>query len=374
MRTLLIGLLLLATLMGWWLHSHQQPAEAERFSVGGALGGIPAEGFKCAIEPRSFRFPQDHGAHPGFRNEWWYFTGNLRTEQGRHFGFQLVFFRTALAPGEPQGASPWRTHQVWMAHFALTDTEAEQFHAFERFNREAIGLAGVKAEPFALWLDDWSVREQDDGWLLSVAEGDLSLTLKLTPQRPPLLQGSGGLSQKSAGPGNASYYYSIPRLRAEGEVSLHGQRYQVSGLSWLDREWGTSALSEEQTGWDWFSLQLDDGSDLMFYRLRHKDGSIDPYSAGSWSQPDGSLIKLAADDVQLDVLEQWASPKGGRYPLHWRLQIPGHGLDLRISPVIDNQELDLIIRYWEGAIEASGTRNDKPVRGQGYLELTGYGE
>ena len=372
MRTLLIGLLLLTALMGWWLYSRQPPVATESFSVGDALGGIPAEGFKRAIEPRSFRFPQDHGTHSGFRNEWWYFTGNLRTEQDRHFGFQLVFFRTALAPGEVKGESPWRTHHVWMAHFALTDTEAEQFHAFERFNREAVGLAGVETEPFAIWLDDWSIKEQDDHWLLVAAEAGLSLTLKLEPLRPPLLQGDAGLSQKSAEPGSASYYYSIPRLRAEGRISLNGRHHQVSGLSWLDREWGTSALSEEQTGWDWLSLQLNDGSDLMFYRLRRKDGSIEPYSAGSWSQPDGSVIKLTVDDVQLDALELWASPKGGRYPLHWRLQIPAHALDLQITPVIDNQELDLLIRYWEGAMDVSGTRDDQPVQGQGYLELTGY--
>ena len=374
MRALLISLLLAAALMGWWLHSRQPPMVTESFNVGDALGGIPAEGFKRAVEPRSFRFPKDHGAHSGFRNEWWYFTGNLHTEQGRHFGFQLVFFRTALAPGEVKGESPWRTHHLWMAHFALTDTEAEQFHAFERFNREAIGLAGVEAEPFAVWLDEWSIRERGDHWLLVAAEAGVSLTLKLEPQHPPLLQGDAGLSQKSAKSGNASYYYSIPRLRAEGEILLNGQHHRVSGLSWLDREWGTSALSEEQVGWDWFSLQLDDGSDLMFYRLRHKDGSINPYSAGSWSQPDGTLIKLTTDDVQLDILEQWTSPEGGRYPLHWRLQIPAHGLDLQITPVIDNQELDLLIRYWEGAMDVAGTRNKKPIQGVGYLELTGYGK
>ncbi len=374
MRALLTALLLIAPLMGWWLHSRQPPEATESFSVGEALGGIPDQGFKRATEPREFRFPQDHGPHPGFRNEWWYFTGNLCTEEGRRFGFQLVFFRTALMPGKVQGDSPWRTHHVWMAHFALTDAEAERFYAFERFSREAIGLAGAQAEPFAVWLHDWSIEEQDGRWLLTAAEAGLSLTLELTPLRPPLLQGDAGLSQKSAEPGNASYYYSIPRWQAEGEISLNGQQHRVEGQAWLDREWSTSALGEEQSGWDWFSLQLDDGSELMYYRLRRRDGSTDPHSAGSWSRPDGTLIKLGPDDVRLEVTEWWNSPKGGRYPLRWRLRIPAHQLDLRITPVMENQELDLLVRYWEGAMDVSGTRDGKPVQGVGYLELTGYAE
>jgi predicted secreted hydrolase len=374
MRLLLISLLVIASLMGWWLHSRQPPVATEHFSVGEALGGISAEGFERAIEPRSFHFPQDHGAHPGFRNEWWYFTGNLHSTEGRRFGFQLVFFRNALAPVEAKGESPWRSQHIWMAHFALTDAETGEFHAFERFNREAVGLAGVETAPFALWLDDWSIKEQDDHWLLQAAKAGVSLNLKLQPQSTPLLQGDGGLSQKSAEVGNASYYYSIPRLQAEGQVSLNGRQHQVSGLSWLDREWSTSALSKQQVGWDWFSLQLDDGSDLMYYRLRHNDGSTDLYSAGSWRQPDGSLIRLTADDVQLEIIEQWRSPKGGRYPLRWRLQIPSKSLDLQITPVINNQELDLLIRYWEGAMDVVGIRDDKPVQGEGYLELTGYAE
>ncbi len=372
MRTLLISLLLTAILTGWWLHSRQPPVATESFSIGDALGGIPAEGFKRATEPRRFSFPLDHGPHTGFRNEWWYFTGNLRTEQGRRFGFQLVFFRTALAPEGVKGESPWRTHHVWMAHFALTDAETEQFYAFERFSREAIGLAGAQAKPFAVWLDDWSVREQNGYWLVTTTAAGLSLSLTLKPQRPPLLQGDAGLSQKSAEPGNASYYYSIPRLTAEGEILLNGKHHRVNGLAWLDREWSTSALSEEQTGWDWFALQLDDGSELMFYRLRRRDGSIDPHSSGSWSQPDGTLVKLTTDNIQLDVLDRWTSPKGGQYPLHWRLRVPEHNLDLWITPVIKNQEVDLLVRYWEGAMDVSGTRDGKPVRGSGYLELTGY--
>lgn len=373
MRRIIVSVALLVLLMGGWLLTRQTPLEPEGFTVGDALSGIPMEGFKRASEARTFRFPEDHGAHSGFRNEWWYFTGNLHTAQGRRFGFQLVFFRNAISPGAAAGESPWRSHHTWMAHFALTDVQSSRFYAFERFSREAIELAGAQTSPLAIWLDDWSLREQDDHWRLHAADDGLALDLKLKPLRPPLLQGDAGLSRKSAEPGNASYYYSIPRLQAEGRILAQGQSHQVSGLSWLDREWSTSALSVEQKGWDWFSLQLDDGSDLMFYRLRRKDGSTDSFSAGSWRQADGTLIRLSAEQVQLTPLAWWSSPRGGRYPIRWRLQIPAQAIDLQVSPVIRQQELDLLIRYWEGAVNITGRHGQQPVQGMGYMELTGYG-
>ena len=374
MRRIIISAVLLVVLIGSWLLSRQPPMEPEVFTVGDALSGIPMEGFKRATEARTFRFPEDHGAHTGFRNEWWYFTGNLHTTQGRRFGFQLVFFRNAIAPGKATGESPWRSHHTWMAHFALTDVQSGKFYAFERFSREAIDLAGVQSAPLAVWLDDWSIRVQDGHWQLHAAEDNLTLDLKLKPLYPPVLQGDAGLSQKSAEPGNASYYYSIPRLQTKGQIVLQNQSHQVNGLSWLDREWSTSALSEEQKGWDWFSLQLDDSSDLMFYRLRRQDSTTDPFSAGSWRQADGTLIRFGAEDVLLTPLEWWSSPQGGRYPTRWRLQIPAQAIDLQISPVFNHQELDLLIRYWEGAVDVAGKRDQESVQGLGYMELTGYSE
>ena len=372
MRTVGIIVLLMGVLMAWWLSSSQPPVESDSFNVGEALGGVAEEGFEQALAPRPFQFPQDHGAHPGFRNEWWYFTGNLQTDQGRRFGFQLVFIRNALAPGKASGGSPWRTHQGWMAHFALTDAKADRFHAFERLTRDAIGLAGAQLEPFEVWLDDWSITEKNGRWQLSAGEEGIAVTLSLSPLRQPVLQGEAGLSQKSAEPGNASYYYSIPRLKAEGKVMVNGQSHKVEGLAWLDREWSTSALGDDQAGWDWFSLQLDNGSDLMFYRLRRKDGSLDPYSAGSWVAADGQVTKLGSKDVKLNVLEHWSSPKGGDYPVRWQLQIPMLDVDLNVASVTKNQELDLLVRYWEGAVDVAGTQAGKTIRGQGYLELAGY--
>ncbi|MCF6356000.1 MAG: hypothetical protein L3J26_13020 [Candidatus Polarisedimenticolaceae bacterium] len=374
MRRVIVVVLIIMALMLWWLFIPQPAEPPKANSVVEMLGGEADAGFERAEHPRVFQFPQDHGAHPGFRSEWWYFTGNLETAQRRRFGFQLVFFRNALKPGAVDGESAWRSKQIWMAHFALTDAQSGRFHAYERFSRGAIGLAGAQPEPFEVWLDDWSVTQQGDQWVLHAAEKGLSLTLSLVPLRQPVLQGDAGLSQKSAAAGNASYYYSIPRLRAEGELVIGDQTHQVTGTAWLDREWSTSALGEDQAGWDWFSIQLDDGSDLMFYQLRGKDGRPDPHSSGSLLLPDGGLIRLGSEDVMLQPLGYWDSPKGGRYPVRWRLQIPSQGLDLEVTPVLENQELDLLVRYWEGAMDISGTRAGKAVRGQGYLELAGYSE
>ena len=223
-------------------------------------------------------------------------------------------------------------------------------------------------------MDDWSVIEVNGHWQLQARDGEIAISLSLLPQRSPVLQGENGLSQKSADPGNASHYYSIPRLSAEGEISLGEQRYPVRGLAWLDREWSTSALGKDQAGWDWFSLQLSDGSDLMFYRLRKKDGTVDPYSAGSFVQRDGTLTRLGPEEVKLDAIRYWQSPRGGRYPVSWRLSIPSLKLDLEVTPVMENQELDLYVRYWEGAVDVAGKRNGQPIQGRGYLELAGYAE
>jgi len=338
------------------------------------MRGVAADGFELVTQPRSFSFPEDHGEHPGFRNEWWYFTGNLTTKSQRRFGFQLVFFHNALAPGVAVGSSPWRSNQGWMAHFALTDVQTEEFHAFERLSRGSMGLAGVERVPLKVWLDQWSATWRDGSWWLSASQAGVGIELELKELRRPVLQGDAGLSQKSSALGNASYYYSIPRLQVSGEVVLAGQQYPVAGDAWLDREWSTSALDERHVGWDWFALQLSDGSELMFYRLRLKGGEIDPHSAGSWLQADGRLIRLGLADIQLEEVGSWQSPKGGNYPLYWRLVIPAHGLELEVSPLIEDQELDLLLRYWEGAVEVVGRRAGENIQGRGYLELTGYAE
>ncbi len=348
-----------------------------------ALGAGDDAGYAKALEPRSFSFPEDHGAHPAFRNEWWYVTGNLDGEDGRRFGYELTIFRVALAPGLPESRSAWRTNQLYFAHFALTDVEDGEFHVAERWSRGAAGLAGAEADPFRVWLADWSIAEtaggETDGgrWRLLARDGDVGIDVTLASAKSPVLQGDQGLSQKSSERGNASYYYSLTRLRTEGEITIDGERYRAAGWSWLDREWSTSALAPTQAGWDWFALQLDDGTELMFYLLRRKDsndGAIDLHSAGSFVDAAGRVTRLAHDDVRIDVTDSWQSPLGGTYPARWILQVPALALELAIEPVLANQELDTIVRYWEGAVDVSGTRDGRPIGGRGYVELTGYAE
>jgi len=347
-------------------------------SVTALLGGEDPGGFARATVPRAFRFPDDHGPHPAFRHEWWYFTGNLRTPGGRRFGYQLTFFRFALSPDPPARASRWATNQAYMAHFALTDVEGRRFRPFERTGRGALGLAGATARPLRVWLDDWSAEGAEASTLpirLRAVEDGASIDLVLDTARPIVPQGDRGLSRKSAAPGNASYYYSMTRLATRGSVRLGGVSFPVEGNSWLDREWGTGSLEKGQTGWDWFALQLADGRDLMFYRLRGGDGVTDPFSAGTLVHPDGSVRRLSPDEVRIETLGYWKSPEtGARYPSRWRMLLPSEGLTLEVVPRIANQELRTSILYWEGAVGVRGTSRGETVEGDGYVELTGYGE
>jgi len=338
------------------------------------LGSGEDADFVKAIAAREFEFPLDHGPHPEYRNEWWYVTGNLDDEGGRRFGFELTIFRFALTP-EAQDAG-WRSNQVYIAHLAVTDAEDERFFVAERFSRGALGLAGAQAEPFRVWIDDWQIGSEDaEGpWRLYGGDEEVSIDLALRPLRKPVLNGVDGLSQKSAEPGNASYYYSITRMGTAGELRIGDDGFTVSGLSWMDREWSSSALSPDQAGWDWFALQLSDGSDLMFYNIRKTNGRQDPHSAGTWVSEDGTVEHIARGDIDIIVEDRWASPSGGTYPSRWSLHLPGKDLRLTISPVIDDQELFTTVRYWEGAVDVSGERGDRPVTGRGYVELTGYAE
>lgn len=328
--------------------------------------------FKRATAMRTFHFPDDHGPHDGFQTEWWYFTGNLESEQGRHFGYQLTFFRYALAPTPIKRESRWATDHVFMAHFAITDVTGQRFYHRERFSREALGLAGAQASPLRVWLNGWQMTGSDDDLPLRLVADDdeFAIDIQLRAVKAPVLQGDDGLSQKSSEPGNASYYYSLTRLQTDGSLTLGNERFVVRGESWLDREWSTSALGETQAGWDWFALQLADNSELMFYRLRHHDGSTDPYSAGSYVDADGTVTHLNADEVTITVLDEWQSPAGGRYPARWRITVPVIGRELEVIPRLANQELNTTtVRYWEGAVTVEGE-----VSGKGYVELTGYAE
>lgn len=379
-RALQLGLVVLAiAVIAWWLQrpatdvaEPEDPTLAELVRV---LAG-DSEGWMRADKIRRFDFPRDHGPHPDFKTEWWYFTGNLEADNGRRFGYQLTFFRIGLKPGKVEDASAWRTHQIYMAHFALTDVQGRRFHYFERFARAAQGLAGARAEPFAVWLEGWRVSGGDDGFLplqLHAEQDDVAVALTLDSSKPLVLQGEQGLSRKSAAPGNASYYYSLTRMPSRGEIRIGEKTYQVAGNSWLDREWSTSALGADQVGWDWFALQLSSGRELMYYRLRNKNGGADPHSAGALIDPQGHVTRLDNDDVRMEVLGHWISPDTGiRYPLHWRLTLPDYDIDLEIRPRLSQQELNVSVRYWEGAVAVVGQADGKEIGGSGYLELTGY--
>lgn len=347
-------------------------------SVAGALRAADDRGYSRAVEPRDFSFPADHGPHPEFRTEWWYFTGNLATAQGRRFGFQLTFFRSALAPEMPPRSSAWAARQAWLAHFAVSDVDGERFRSFERWSRGALGLAGVQMAPFRVWVEDWSAQTGGGAVFplrLRAAQEDVAIDLKLDQGKPPVLQGERGLSRKSSEPGNASYYYSLTRMPATGTVRVGADSFPVTGAAWMDREWSTSSLGSGQVGWDWFALQLSDGTDLMLYQLRHADGRPDPSSSGSVADPDGAARTLPFRSFSLEAFDPWQSPRSGaRYPSRWRLRIPSEGLDLTVAPLLADQELDVSFRYWEGAVAVTGTHRGAPVTGQGYVELTGYEE
>jgi predicted secreted hydrolase len=358
------------------LASCREPDSQPRasLSLAGALHAADDRGYAKALAPRELHFPADHGPHPEFRTEWWYYTGNLATAEGRRFGYQLTFFRSALTPGMLDRASAWATRQAWLAHFAVSDVDGKRFHSFERWSRGAVGLAGAQGEPFRVWVKDWTAAGAPVFPMhLRAAEGDVAIDLLLQPGKPPVLQGERGLSRKSAEPGDASYYYSLTRMPTAGMVHAGGERFQVTGDSWMDREWSTSSLGKDQVGWDWFSLQLADGWDLMLYRLRRRDGAADPASSGTVIGPDGASRPLGLTDFQAESAGEWRSPRSGaRYPARWRVRVPGEGLDLDVRPLLADQELDVSFRYWEGAVVITGTHRGKPVRGSGYVELTGY--
>jgi len=350
----------------------------EHLELSELLGqGAMDSGFERASGRRRFSFPEDHGPHPSFRTEWWYLTGNLLDGNERRFGYQLTIFRSALSPRTAEArASRWAATDVYMGNFALTDVDQGRFYAFDRFERAAIGLAGASAVPFHVWIDNWSIASTGAEAFparIEAQQGALRLELLVRQGTPPVLQGDHGLSQKGPGVGDASYYYSLPRMPTEGSVWIGDRAYHVEGLSWMDREWGTNSLGRNQVGWDWFALQLSDGRELMYYQLRQADGQPDAFSSGALIQPDGSWSVLTRDQVELEVLSRWRSSKDGRsYPSGWKLRVPSAQWALEIRPYLRDQELDLAVRYWEGAVGVTGNTGPKTVSGSGYAELTGY--
>jgi len=361
----------------FWLRPNETPLVAP-VNIARALASDTV-GYARAMAPHRFSFPADHGPHPDFKNEWWYFTGNLATPSGRRFGYEWTVFRFAVTP--PDSAvqtrtSHWATRQLYMAHFAVTDVYGGHFESFERFSRGAVGLAGARADPFRVWLEDWRVAASDESMpamTIQAREGETAIGLTLRPVKPLVLQGDRGLDRKGEGLGNASYYYSMTRLETKGAITVNGKSYEAEGLSWMDREWSTSALDDGQVGWDWFALQRTDGRELMYYQLRNRDGSISETSGGMQVDPQGTARRLKHAGVNLTVLARWKSPhSGAEYPARWRFRT--ESLDLTVTPLIADQELSGTVRYWEGAVRFEGTDAGAAISGFGYVELTGYEE
>jgi len=375
-RTLRILSILLITTVGVGtalaLSQNNSPSPAPN-----VVGLAPPHGeFERADGPRDWVFPSDFGPHPAFQTEWWYFTGTLYTDDGRRFGYMLTLFRRGLVPPEEQRqrASDWATYEVFMAHFALTDVNGKEHHSFERFSRGAAGLAGAAADPLHVWLENWAIQTRSDGSThLQAAARDIEIDLLLRDERGVILHGDEGYSQKGPDAGSASYYYSQPRMESIGLVSLSGHDFTVRGVSWMDHEFSTSALSQGQVGWDWFSLQLENGTDLMVYRIRREDGGTSPFSSGTLIPPQGDPIPLTPEDFGVEVHDKWRSPHtGAEYPSSWTVSVPEYDLSLAVEPVLADQEMDVSYVYWEGAVEISGKRDGQALSGQGYVELTGY--
>ncbi|HKG52709.1 MAG TPA: lipocalin-like domain-containing protein [Anaerolineales bacterium] len=334
-------------------------------------------GFITADGSRPLTFPADLGAHPDFRTEWWYYTGNLQTPNGRHFGFELTIFRVGLLPptAELSSDSKWSSRDVYFAHFAVSDIGNDHFYAFQRYSRPGPGLAGAQAEPYRVWLEDWNITERSSGvYQLQAEQGAITLNLTLTDEMGIVLHGENGYSRKGKNTSNASYYYSQPRLRANGSVQLNGVQYEVNGLAWNDHEFSIGVLDESQIGWDWFSLQFEEGPALMLFQLRERGGKVSDSASGTFIAADGTPQPLHKSDFDVAVLAEWRSPyTNGVYPSSWEIKIHKPECLLKVKPWMADQEINFPpITYWEGAVHFEGSCNNAPVGGNGYIELTGY--
>ncbi len=335
------------------------------------------DGWARALPGWVYEFPRDHRSHPAFKTEWWYFTGQVSDARDRRFGYQLTFFRQGLRPPSARGGETSRflVDDLKFAHFAVTDVNAGRFRFEQKLSRGAFGEAGFDDGPKLAWIDQWSLVLNADGTLrLHAADAHTELDLSLQSAKPWAIHGRDGISEKAEGAGRASHYYSGTRMTTRGSLVLDSRRWEVSGESWFDHEWATNQLTPEQVGWDWFSVQLDDGTELMLYRMRTRSGGIDSHSSGTFLAKNDDTRHLARDDYTLTPLRYWTSREtGARYPIAWQLAVPGLALSLKIETPVNAQELVLKpIAYWEGLIDIEGTSAGKAVRGHGYMELTGY--
>jgi predicted secreted hydrolase len=387
-RVILIGVVIIAvSLFGFSLIDVSTSADIGADAVISAPD-LNLDDYARAIEPYDWQFPADFGAHDDFLTEWWYYTGNLKTEEGRHFGFQFTIFRRAITPpeqttisdtndtSEPSvDTSEWRSNQIYMAHFTLSDIDGGEFVHAERYSRAGADLAGATVDPrYRVWLEDWVIEAQDDDAQfvrIDAEDEDFALNITLEQIKPPALQGQAGLSPKSAEVGNASYYYTLSRLLTEGTIRLGEETFDVTGLTWKDHEFSTSALGNGAQGWDWFGLIFDDNTELMVGKIRLQDGGREPAFGGLYIREDGTTVYLPSESFSIEAQDAWTSPHtGATYPLDWVITINHEDVQLTINatPLMLDQELHgANVEYWEGAVRISGDKT-----GYGYAELTGY--
>jgi predicted secreted hydrolase len=333
--------------------------------------------YRSAVPGYRFEFPRDYFDHPDFQTEWWYYTGNLKSSNGHRFGFELTFFRQAVSR-DPANAATWDLRDLYVAHLALSDLNGHKFYHSERINRAGPGIAGVSQSAARIWNGNWQIQWEDSDQELQAIEKIFQLRLNLHPEKPPVIHGENGVSQKSEGAGHASHYISLTRLMASGQLELNGEHFEVSGLAWMDHEFFTHQLDADQVGWDWLSLQLDDNTELMLFHIRRKDGSVDPFSSATYIDAQGKSTHLRNSDFNLEPLaERWTSPvTRGTYPIAWKIVVPKLEIALEAHTSLPAQELtgktNIAPSYWEGAISLEGHRGVKPLSGVGYLEMTGY--
>jgi len=331
-----------------------------------------AADYKVALPGYEYQFPRDHFDHPDYQTEWWYYTGNLKSPDGHRFGFELTFFREGIS--RDTDPSPWHIHDLYMAHLALSDLSGRHFYHTERLNRSGPGIAGVNQRTGMIWNGNWQAHLEDGRQQLRAIGEEFELNLNLKTDKPPVIHGRNGISQKAEGVGHASHYISFTRLLTSGSIELNGTIYQVEGSSWMDHEFFTESMSSGESGWDWMGLQLDNNTELMLYRLRHSDGSVDPYSSGTYIDARGQASFLSAKDFTMTPSGELSTRplSKGTYPLRWHVSIPSRGLELDIVTPLNTQELPSTIgpTYWEGAVDVTGYTGSP--HGVGYLEMTGY--
>lgn len=378
--------LLISGSLGFWYftkNSGSKDNNISQISVKNAVFLKDSDKFSKALKPITFDFPKDHTAHNDFALEWWYFTGNVSDQNKNDYGYQFTIFRKAMSADTIEKKSSFSSNQLYFAHLAVTDIEGNQHYHFEKFARGIKGFAGTDADPLKIYIEDWEIvglplenknnefNFAEQTFKLKAEKGSIGINLNLVPKKKIVLHGDSGLSAKNSTAESSSYYYSITRLLTEGEIKINGKSIPVKGNSWFDREWSSTMLGKNQVGWDWFSLQLNDNSELMFFRLRDNEGNTD-FSKGTIVFPDGKYATLSGKDIFLKTLENVKLESGNVYPSKWELSLPKYNLNLQIKTRIKDQEMKTTVNYYEGSVRTIGTKDSKKIDGKGFVELTGY--